>query len=148
MSGMVFVTLLCCWLLRYVLTNFCVVYGVVGVWGVGIFVLSVMHIGGGVPVWVVCVFRRVDVVSVVYPVAILSAVFCVICSLLMFVTNSRGDHMVETYSSTGFLMALHVARIVSFCFPRVVDVSALSICIVLRAFVVCEFESRVIPILG
>ena len=27
-------------------------------------------------------------------------------------------------------------RIVSFCFPHIVDVSALSICIVLRAFVV------------
>ena len=33
-------------------------------------------------------------------------------------------------------MALYVARIVSFCFPHVLDVSALSICIVLRAFVV------------
>ena len=30
-------------------------------------------------------------------VAILSAVFCVICSLLMFVCDARGDHMVETY---------------------------------------------------
>ena len=37
-----------------------------------IFVLSVMRVVGGVPLWVVCVFRRVDVV------------FCVICSLLMF----------------------------------------------------------------
>ena len=33
-------------------------------------------------------------------------------------------------------MALYVARIVSFCFPHVVDVSALSICIVLHVFVV------------
>ena len=33
-------------------------------------------------------------------------------------------------------MALYVLRIVSFCFPHVVDVSALSIYIVLRAFVV------------
>ena len=41
-----------------------------------------------------CVF-----VSVVHPVAILSAVFCVICSLLMFVSDASGDHMVETYSS-------------------------------------------------
>ena len=31
---------------------------------------------------------------------------------------------------------LYVARIVSFCFPHVVDVSGLSICIDLRAFVV------------
>ena len=36
-------------------------------------------------------------VSVVHPVAILSAVFCVICSLLMFVSDASGDHMVETY---------------------------------------------------
>ena len=75
-------------------------------------------------------------VSVVHPVAILSAVFCVICSLLMFVSDASGDHMVETYSSMGLVMSLYVAMIVSFCFPHVVDVSALSICIVLRDFVV------------
>ena len=73
-------------------------------------------------------------VSVVHPVAILSAVFCVICSLLMFVSDASGDHMVETYSSMGLVMALYVAMIVSFCFPHVVDVSDLSV--VLRAFVV------------
>ena len=86
-------------------------------------------------------------VSVGHPVAILSAVFCVICSLLMFVSDASGDHMVETYSSMGLIMALYVVMIVSFCFPHVVDVSALSICIVLRVFVVvismcffvCEF---------
>ena len=33
-------------------------------------------------------------------------------------------------------MALYVAMVVSFCFPHVVDVSTLSICIVVRAFVV------------
>ena len=32
------------------------------VWGVVIFVLSVMRVVGGVPLWVVCVFHRVDVV--------------------------------------------------------------------------------------
>ena len=36
----------------------------------------------------------------------------------------------------GLVMALYVAMIVSFCFPHVVYVSALSIYIVLRAFVV------------
>ena len=41
----------------------------------------------------------------------------------------------ETYLSMGLVMDLYVAMIVSFCFPHVVDVSALSICIVLRAFV-------------
>ena len=67
-------------------------------------------------------------VSVVHPVAILSAVFCVICSLLMFVSDGSGDHMVETYSSMGLVMSLYVAMIVSFCFPHVVDVSALMFC--------------------
>ena len=54
----------------------------------------------------------------------------VLCYLLMFVSDAIGDHMVETYSSMGLVMAVYVARIVSFCFPHVVDVSALSICIV------------------
>ena len=62
-----------------------------------------------------CVF-----VSVVHQVAILSAVFCVICSLLMFLSDTSGDHMVETYSSMGLVMALYVAMIVSFCFLHVV----------------------------
>ena len=78
-----------------------------------------------------CVF-----VSVVHPVAILSTVFCVICSLLIFVSDVDGDHMVETYMSMGLVMALYATMIVSFCFHHVADVSALSICIVLRAFVV------------
>ena len=54
----------------------------------------------------------------------------------MCVSDASRDHMVETYSSMGLAMALYVAMIVSFCFPHVVDVSSLSICIVLRAFIV------------
>ena len=80
--------------------------------------------------------RGCVIVSVLHPVAILSAVFCVICSLFMFVCDASGDHMVKMYSNMGLVMVLYVAMIVSFCFPHVVDVSALSICIVLRAFVV------------
>ena len=90
-----------------------------------------------------CVF-----VSVVHPVAILSAVFCVICRLLMFASYAIGDHMVETYSSMGLVMALYVAMIVSFCFSHVVGVSALSICIVLRAFVVVIFMRLLYVSLG
>ena len=52
-----------------------------GVWVVVIFVLSVMRVVRGILIWVECVFRRVFV-SVVHPVAILSAVFCVIGSFL------------------------------------------------------------------
>ena len=51
--------------------------------------------------------------SVVHPVVMMSALFCVICSLLMFVSDASGDRMVETYSSMGLVMALHVAMIVS-----------------------------------
>ena len=80
--------------------------------GVGcvVFVLSVMRIVGGVPLWVKCVSscRCCVFVSVVHPVAILSVVFCVICSLLMFVSDASGDHMVETYSCMGLVMALYL----------------------------------------
>ena len=88
-------------------------------------------------------------VSVVHPFAILSAVFCVICSLLMFVvSDALGDHMVETYSSIGLVMDLYVVRFVSVCSHQVVDVSALSICIVLHAFVVVIFMCLLYVSLG
>ena len=48
-----------------------------------------MRVVGGVPIWVVCVFPHVDVIS----------------SLLMFVSDASGDHMVETYSSMSLVMA-------------------------------------------
>ena len=60
-------------------------------------------------------YRCYVLVSVVHPVSILSAVFCVICRFLMFVSDASGDHMVETYSSMGFVMDLYVASIVYFC---------------------------------
>ena len=73
-------------------------------------------------------------VSVVHPVAILSAVFCVIFCLLKLVSDASGDHMVETYSSIGLVMALYV--------------SGLSICIVLRAFVVVIYMCLLYMSLG
>ena len=63
---------------------------------------------------------------------------CGVLCYLQFVdvlSDASCDHMVETYSSMGLVMALYVAMIVSFCFLHVVDVSAFCICIVLRAFV-------------
>ena len=56
-------------------------------------------------------------VSVVHPVPIMSAVFCVICCLLMCVSDAIGDHMVETYSSMRLVMALYVTRIFPFVSP-------------------------------
>ena len=84
----------------------------------------------------------------VHPVAIRSAGFCVICSLLMFVSDASDDHMGETYSIMGLVMALYVAMIVSFCFPHVVDLSALSIYIVLHAFVVVIYMCSLYVNLG
>ena len=43
--------------------------------------------------------------------------------------------MVEAYSSTGLVMALYVASMVSLCLPHLVEVSTLSMLIVLRALV-------------
>ena len=62
----------------------------------------------------VCVSSCIWCVFVVHPVAIMSAVFCVICSLVMFVSNASGDHMVDTYSSMGLVMALYVVMIAFF----------------------------------
>ena len=63
-------------------------------------------------------------------------------------SDAIADHMVETYWSVGLVMALYVARIVSFCFPHVVYVSALSICIVLPAFVVVIYMCLLYVSLG
>ena len=64
-------------------------------------------------------------VSCVHPVAILRAVFCTICSLSMFVSDALVDHMVEAYSSTGLVMDLYVASMVSLCLPHLVEVRTL-----------------------
>ena len=85
----------------------------------GIFILSVMLVIGGVSLLVLCVFLHVDVECWcwdVHTVAILSAVLCVICSLLMFVSDVSGDHIVKAYSIMGLVMALYVASIVFLLF--------------------------------
>ena len=43
--------------------------------------------------------------------------------------------MIEAYSSTGLVMALYVASMVSLCLPHLVEVRTLSMLIVLRALV-------------
>ena len=81
----------------------CVVICCSVVWGVVIFGLYVMRVDGGAPLWVACVFRRVDVVcvSAVHPVAILSAMFCVICSLLTYVSDASGDQTAYSQHTSG-----------------------------------------------
>ena len=44
-------------------------------------------------------------VSCVHAVAVLIAAFCMTCSLLMLVEETRGDHMEEAYSSAGLMTA-------------------------------------------
>ena len=50
--------------------------------------------------------RCVVFVSAVHPVAILRAVFWMICSLLRFVSDIIGDQIVFPYSSMGLVIAL------------------------------------------
>ena len=45
-------------------------------------------------------------VSDVHPVAILSAMFCIVWSLVIPVVLAIGDQIVETYSRIGLVMAL------------------------------------------
>ena len=45
-------------------------------------------------------------VSCVHLVAVLSAAFCMTCSLLMLVEDAKGDHMEESYYRAGLMTAL------------------------------------------
>ena len=51
-------------------------------------------------------FSYADVVSCVHPVAVLNAVFCMTCSLLMLFDDAIGDTMEEAYSKPGLMTAL------------------------------------------
>ena len=45
-------------------------------------------------------------VSCVHPVAVLNAVLCMTCRLLMLVEDARSDRMEEAYSRDGLITAL------------------------------------------
>lgn len=105
----------------------------------------------------VSVCRCCMLVSCVHPVAVRSAEFWTVWSLLWFVSAMMGDQIVLAYSIRGSVVALYVVTIVSFDFPQCVVVSALSIlldCLALViVFCVCfvnvSFGSHVRPrILG
>ena len=44
--------------------------------------------------------------SLVQPVIVLSAEFCIVCSLVVFVCDIMGDHMVLAYSNCGRVSVL------------------------------------------
>ena len=44
--------------------------------------------------------------SVVHPVAVLNATFCMTRSLLILAEDARGNHMEEAYSRAGLMAAL------------------------------------------
>jgi hypothetical protein len=66
-------------------------------------------------------------VSEVQLVITLRGLFCTDCSFWMLVTNAVDHHMVLTYSITGRVGVLYVARSVCFCLPQDVEVGALII---------------------
>ena len=79
--------------------------------------------------------RHAGAVPRVHPAAIPRVASCTICSLSTFVSDALGDHMVEAYSSTCLVMALHVPSIVSLCLTHLVEVRTLRMLTVLRALV-------------
>jgi len=89
----------------------------------------------------------------VHPVIVLSAVFCIVWSFWVFVSESMGDHTVLAYSMTVLVIVLYVVSSVSFDLPQCVVVSALMIFSVELAldvvFCICfeyvSFGSKVNP---
>ena len=66
----------------------------------------------------------------------------------MLVLDAMGDHIVESYSSMGLVMALYVQSIVFLCLPHFVDektlrmgsvLDGLDAASVVYVFVACEF---------
>ena len=47
-------------------------------------------------------------VSSVQPIAMCSAVFCIVYSFVMFVVNTLGDHIMEAYYSIDLIVALYI----------------------------------------
>ena len=72
-------------------------------------------------------------VSAVQPVAILSAAFWTVWSLLMYVGDMIGDQEEFAYSRIGRVIVWNVVVSSSFCFPHCVAVSDLIILMVLLA---------------
>ena len=83
----------------------------------------------------VSVCRCAELVSSVQPVIVRSALFCVVCSFVMFVSEAMGDHTVFAYSVIGRVIVLYVVVSVSLALPQCVVVSALSRFIVFVALV-------------
>ena len=89
----------------------------------------------------------------VHPVAVLNAVLCMTCSLLMLVKDARGDHMEEAYSRASLVTTLYVAMSVSICLPHPVAVSVFilwsGMCACTEMFRMCvlcmNFGSKVRP---
>lgn len=81
-------------------------------------------------------------VSRVHPVAVLSAWFWIVCSLVMFVFDVMGDQIVFAYSRIGRVIVLYVVVRVSLALPQCVDVRALSM------FMVCFVRCSVLFMWG
>jgi len=87
-------------------------------------------------------------VSMVQPVIILNALFCVIYSFCMLVSETTGDQMVLAYSIASKIRGLYVTSRLSFCFPQCYAVRALRILVARSAFfgyfdVFTEIECRI-----
>ena len=61
--------------------------------------------------------RCAMLVSSVHPVIVRVALFCVVCSLCMFVSEAMGDHTELAYSMIGRVIVLYVVVSVSLFLP-------------------------------
>ena len=48
------------------------------------------------------------------PVAVRSTVSCIVCSFLIFIVDAIDVHIIEAYSSIGFVMDLYVESLLMF----------------------------------
>ena len=84
-------------------------------------------------------------VSGVHSVIVLSAMFCTVCSLLVFVSAMIGDHLVFAYSSMGRMIILYVTISFSLDLHQCVVVSGLNMlvdCIAGVGDVCCHVMSQ------
>ena len=58
------------------------------------------------------------------PVIVLSAEYCIVCSLFLFVLEIMGDQIVLVYSKMGLVIVLYVMLSISLDFLQCVVVSA------------------------
>ena len=79
----------------------------------------------------------------VHPVAVPNASFCMICSLLLLVENSRGNHMEEAYSNSDHHTHQHIVYIIMMADKYNIPNGKMHIkCNLLPDYIVCKITHK------